>query len=280
MDIIFNKKRLRQLRTRCLKAEQADAKIDFLTQHSATILSDRLSDIKRRFDTVLYIGFGKDIFCQNHQFKKIIHFDIAQSPHLNVQGDIESLPFAAHSFDLVVANMTLHHVNDLPGALIQIQSVLKPDGLFLGALSGEESLIELRQSMMQTEIEIYGGASPRIMPMVDMRDMGGLMQRAKFALPVIDKERLCVTYPNAFKLMAELRGMGEANCLNKQNKKIMRRDFFPRACTSYAHQFAEDDGRIPARFDIIYVCGWHPHESQQKPLKPGSADISLVEFLS
>ena len=171
-------------------------------------------------------------------------------------------------------------MNDLPGALIQIKNALKPDGLFIGAMFGGETLKELRESLIQTELNMKGGVSPRIAPFADKQDMGALMQRAAFALPVIDSETVTVTYDNLFKLMHDLRGMGESNILAARNKTYPSRDFFTKTAEYYQTHFSEPDGRLIATFEIIFLLGWAPHASQQKPLKPGSAEKNLADVLS
>jgi SAM-dependent methyltransferase len=193
--------------------------------------------------------------------------------------DEEALPLKDASLDLVTSVLSLHLVNDLPGALVQIRRALRPDGLFLAALLGGDSLIELRQAFMVAETETAGGASPRVFPTADIRDMGGLLQRAGFALPVADTEQLTVTYADAFALMRELKAMGTANALAARSKKPLRRDTLHRAAQIYAERFGAGAGRVKATFEILYLSGWAPHESQQKPLKPGSAAARLADAL-
>jgi SAM-dependent methyltransferase len=183
------------------------------------------------------------------------------------------------SLDLVTSALSLHLVNDLPGALIQIRRALRPDGLFLGALLGGETLIELRQAFMMAETETLGGVSPRVFPTADLRDMGGLLQRADFALPVVDSESLTVSYPDPLALINELKAMGGANPLLARSRKPMRRDTLAQALEVYAQHFTGSDGKVRATFEILYLCGWAPHESQQKPLKPGSAKARLADAL-
>jgi SAM-dependent methyltransferase len=194
-------------------------------------------------------------------------------------GDLESLPFAAGSLDLAVSLLALHGVNDLPGALIQIKRALKPDGLFMGCLLGGRTLQELRQALLEAESETMGGVSPRVAPFADLRDLGGLLQRAGFALPVIDSEIVTVRYRDAFGLLRDLRAMGWANALVARRKTPLRRETLLRAASLYAERFADPDGRLPATFEFVWVSGWAPHESQQKPLKPGSAKARLADAL-
>lgn len=190
-----------------------------------------------------------------------------------------SLHIAPASQNLIVSNLGMHWVNDLPGLLIQIRSALKADGLFTASLFGGQTLHELRHAFLTAEAEITGGASARIIPFADVKDLGSLLQRAGFALPVTDVDTLTLTYAHPINLMQELRGMGEANALLGRSRKFLRRDVLMRTCEIYSEQFGQADGRIPATFEIMYMTGWHPHESQQKPLKPGSGDVSLVEAL-
>jgi SAM-dependent methyltransferase len=189
------------------------------------------------------------------------------------------LPFAGERFDLVVSLLSLQAVNDLPGALIQIRRALKPDGLFIACLLGGASLTELRQVFMQAEAEIEGGASPRVAPFADVRDLGALLQRAGFALPVTDSEALRVRYPDPIALMADLRAMGLTNPLVDRRRAGLRRATLRRATELYAEHFADPDGRLPATFELVWLSGWAPHESQQKPLRPGSAKLRLADAL-
>jgi SAM-dependent methyltransferase len=196
-----------------------------------------------------------------------------------LQLDEEALPFAPESFDLVLANLSLHWTNDLPGTLAQIRHVLKPDGLFLGVLFGAGTLAELRSVLMEAEIAETGGASARVSPFADLRDAAGLMQRAGFALPVADVETVTVTYAGLRPLLADLRAMGEANVLDARLRRPTRRAVIARAAALYQEQFAMPDGRIPARFRLIFLTGWAPHESQQQPARRGSGKINLGEAL-
>ncbi len=213
------------------------------------------------------------------------HYPAACVTHLasaggaNVIGDAERLPFAREAFDLAVSALALQDVNDLPGALAQIRRSLRPDGLFLGCLVGGATLRELRAALAEAETDIAGGVSPRVAPFADLRDMGGLLQRAGFALPVADVETLTVRYPHLFALFADLRAMGTTNALVERIKRPTRRALFLRAAEIYARDHADADGRLRATFELIFLSGWAPHESQQKPLKPGSGQVSLAEAL-
>lgn len=193
--------------------------------------------------------------------------------------DAENLPFVAGSFDLIVSALALQWVNDLPGVLIQIRRALSPDGLFIACLAGGQTLHELRTVFAMAEDEITGGASPHVAPFADLRDLGGLLQRAGFALPVTDTDTICVRYANMFALMADLRAMGATNALTARSRKPLRRSVLLRAVQLYQQMFADPDGRIRATFELIWLSGWAPHESQQKPLAPGSARMRLADAL-
>ena len=191
----------------------------------------------------------------------------------------EHLPLEPESVDLLVSLLALQDANDIPGALIQIRRALRPDGLFLGAFSGAGTLVELRESLLAAETEILGGASPRVIPFTDVRDAGGLLQRAGFALPVTDVETVTVRYDTMFGLIRDLRAMGATNALMARSRRPGTRRLFQRAAEIYAERFSDADGRIRATFSFIWMSGWAPHGSQQKPLKPGSAEVSLTKAL-
>jgi len=243
------------------------AHFDFLRAEVADRLCDRLIEINRNFSAPLDIG---------RHYGRFVGWP-TNTPATTLSDKPLSIP--AHTHDLIVSNLALHWVNDLPGLLIQINHSLKPDGLFLGTLYGGETLTELRHSLLAAESEIIGGAHQRVIPFADVRDMGGLLQRAGFALPVADMDTITVTYEHPLKLMQELRGMGEANALRERQKNFLRRDILMRACEIYARDFSNEGGRVRATFQIIYITGWHPHDSQQKPLKRGSATMRLEDAL-
>ncbi|WP_370156098.1 methyltransferase domain-containing protein [Ferrovibrio sp.] len=257
---------------------------DFLRAAVADRLLDRLDDIKRRFPLTLVQGCD-GAWLQPHLagrggIETLVSLDpVASAAPLHVVGDEEFLPFAAGQFDLVIALMNLHWINDLPGALIQIRRALKPDGLFLGAMLGGQTLTELRQAWLAAESEIEGGVSPRVSPMAETLDGAALLQRAGFALPVADSEMLTVTYGDPFRLMQDLRGMGETNAAAGRRRGFTRRATLLRMAELYRQRHAGEDGRIPASFEVITLTGWSPHESQQKPLRPGSAAHSLAAAL-
>jgi SAM-dependent methyltransferase len=282
---IFEPRLVRAHRTR---AAPRLADYDFLFREVAERLADRLSDITRKFPLALDLGchggeFG-EIVGPRGGIETLIQCDPApamarRAGGLALAADADALPFGEGKFDLIVSNMSLHWVNDLPGALIQIRRALKPDGLFLAALAGGGTLGELRGALLEAETELAGGASPRISPFVDLRDAGALLQRAGFALPVADGDLIPVRYENALKLMADLRGMGEANALAAMPRYFTRRNIILRAAEIYRERHEGPDGRIPASFQIVYLIGWAPDPSQQKPLKPGSATTRLADAL-
>ncbi len=196
-----------------------------------------------------------------------------------VQADEERLPFAPESLNLVVSALALHWANDLPGALIQIRRALRPDGLFIGALLGGATLTELRQSLLQAESELGGGAGPRVSPFADLNDAAALLQRAGFALPVGDTDKVKVTYASPLALMADLRAMGEGNVLLGRERRPLSRGALARTCEIYAERFGVAGGRVAATFEIVTLTGWAPHPDQQQPLRPGSAKMRLADAL-
>jgi SAM-dependent methyltransferase len=198
---------------------------------------------------------------------------------LHIVADEEALPFADASLDLAVSALALQSVNDLPGALIQIRRALKPDGPMLAALLCGDTLTELRQAFAQAESEVEGGLSPRVAPFADLRELGALLQRAGFALPVADSDKLVVRYDSAFALMRDLRAMGATNVLAERRRVPLKRATLLRMAETYAKRFSDPDGRVRATFEIAWLTGWAPHESQQKPLKPGSASQRLADAL-
>lgn len=256
---------------------------DFLRAAVAERLLDRLDDVRRGFPTALVQGCDaawlQPYLGRRGQIETLVTMDSLAGRGSHVIGDEEFLPFGAAKFDLVIALLNLHWVNDLPGALVQIRHALKPDGLFLGAMLGGSTLTELRQSWLAAEAELEGGASPRISPMAETLDGAALLQRAGFALPVADSEIVPVTYADAFRLMRDLRGMGETNAVRDRRKQFTRRATLFRMAELYQQRFAGADGRIPASFEVITLTGWSPHESQQKPLRPGQATHRLSDAL-
>ncbi|HTH97077.1 MAG TPA: methyltransferase domain-containing protein [Stellaceae bacterium] len=281
---IFDPKAVRAHRARAARLP-ADGR--FLERAARERLVDRLDEVRRRFPLVLDLGSGDGDLAQmlaaGGHAADIISFDavpgFAVRGVRSVVGDAEALPFAASSIDLAIANLVLHWTNDLPGALWQLARILKPDGLLLATLWGGETLAELRESLMQADLEISSGAGPRVSPFTDVRDAGALLQRAGFALPVVDSELLTVTYPDMFALIRDLRAMGETNAVKLRRMGFTSRAIMLRAAEIYAKRFAEPGGRIRASFQLLTLTGWAPHASQPKPLRPGSAAHSLAEAL-
>jgi SAM-dependent methyltransferase len=268
---IFSGKSIRRYRAR---SAQDFLSYNFLSRHAIISLSERLSDIKRSYDTAIINApepFSHDTITRAVRFYEGRAADISASDELP--------PFAHESADLYLSNLTLHRINDLPGTLAQINRILRPDGLFMAAMFGGETLYELRDCLMRTEIRLRSGASPRIFPFADKRQMGGLLQRAGFALPVTDSDIITVTYKDLRALLHDLRGMGESNAITDRDRRNPGKRFFQETETLYRALYPAEDGRITASFEIIYLIGWHPHSSQQKPLRPGSAEARLSDAL-
>lgn len=271
----------RALYRRRLAAALADGYPDFLLARCADDLAERLSAVLRRFGVAADLGSALPLATPVLRQKAdgVLRLAEAAGAGADIVGDLEALPFAAASLDLSASLLALHAVNDLPGTLLQIRRSLRPDGLFIGCLLAGQSLTELRQSLLAAEVEVSGGASPRVAPFADLRDLGSLLQRAGFALPVVDSELLTVRYGDLFGLLRDLRAMGWANTLLERSRKPLRRAVLLRAAELYAERFADPDGRLRASFEIVWLSGWAPHESQQKPLRPGSAKARLADAL-
>lgn len=263
---------------------------DFLVREIADRLVDRLDDVTRRFPIALDLGCRGgligDVLAGRGGIETLIQTDLSRAmadrarPHGPVcVADEEALPFADASLDLVISSLALHWVNDLPGTLIQVCRALRPDGLLLAALFGGETLYELRAALADAELETTGGVSPRVSPFADVRDLGALMQRAGFALPVVDAETITVSYAEPLSLMRDLRGMAESNAVAQRRSEPLRRVTLMRACERYAEVHSDADGRIPATFQILFLTGWAPAPSQPKALKPGQAAARLAEAL-
>jgi SAM-dependent methyltransferase len=255
---------------------------------AADDLRDRLSLVKRRFALAADFGspgpHGAAALAATGQADCIVRVgpteaSLGTGDFLAAVGDLERLPAADGQLDLAVSLLALQTVNDLPGALVQMRRALKGDGLLMAAIVGGETLTELRQSLTIAESEILGGASPRVAPFVDVRALGGLAQRAGLALPVVDLDRVVVRYPDMFALFADLRAMGGASALHARSRKPLRREVLLRAAAVYAERFADPDGRLRATFDLVWLAAWAPHESQPKPLEPGSATTRLADAL-
>jgi SAM-dependent methyltransferase len=265
------------------RARAASSASNFLLDHVAGELADRLSVVLRRFDVAVdFASPGEAVRIALRRLGSvttIVAADVIARGKPFVIVDEEALPFRDASLDLLVSGLALHFANDLPGVLTQIRRALKPDGLFVAALLGGETLTELRQAFAQAESETEGGASPRVAPFADLRQLGALLQRAGFALPVTDVERLTVRYGSPFDLMHDLRRMGATNTLAARRRVPLRRTTLMRMADIYARRFADDDGRIRATFDLVWLSGWAPHPEQQQPLRPGSAKTRLADAL-
>ncbi|MER9315147.1 methyltransferase domain-containing protein [Mesorhizobium sp. M0659] len=259
---------------------------DFLMRRAAEDLADRLGAVERKF------GKAAVLFCQTPDATDVVAASGKAAEIVRVEADpafldgrpglvapLETVPFQPESLDLVVSLLSLQAMNDIPGMLVQIRRALRPDGLFLGAFAGAGTLSELRESLLAAETELYGGASPRVIPFTDVRDAGALLQRAGLALPVADVETVTARYDTLFDLTADLRAMGETSPLTDSSRRPGARKLFTRAAELYAERFSDADGRIRASFSIVWMSGWAPDASQQKPLKPGSAKVSLKTIL-
>ena len=244
----------------------AKAPVTFLTEEVATEVHEKLKDVNRTFSRVAIIGRESSVLASS-------------LPQATVFSDDDVIDFAGEKFDLVIHDLSLHWANDPVGQLVQCRLALQPDGLFIGTLFGGQSLHELRSVLAEAEIETLGGLSPRVAPMGEIRDLGALLQRAGFALPVADSMTLSVTYEDQFKLMKDLRAMGEANALFARMKTFTPRRLLELAAVKYQNNFAAGENRINATFEIVMLTGWAPDESQPKPLRPGSATNRLADAL-
>jgi SAM-dependent methyltransferase len=283
-QLVFDRNLLRDRRRRAARLGPAT----FLIDRVAEDLIERLSVVLRRFDLALDLGSPTDALARaltaHDAVGTVITADavvdhLRARSGLRVVADEEALPFRDTSLDLVVSALALQFVNDLPGTLVQIRRVLKPDGLFLAALVGGETLTELRQAFAAAEAEAEGGVSPRVAPFADVRSLGALLQRAGLALPVADVDRVVVRYASPFGLMEDLRRMGATNPMIERRRRPLRRATLRRMAEIYAERFTDADGRVRATFEIVWLSGWAPHESQQQPLRPGSATHRLADAL-
>ncbi len=285
---LFDQELILQHRLRA--ANQAPAGSAFLLDIVANELAERLEAVERTFGECLALhahnGLMAELLSASDKVGRV--YRLEQHPRFlddgkfhdsRIVSHLDALPIAPGTLGLLAAPLSLHLVNDLPGLLAQIRMALQPDGLFLAALPGSGTLSELRDALLTAEAETTQGASPRVIPFADIRDCGSLLQRAGFALPVVDAETHIVRYDTLFGLLKDLRHMGMANPLVARSKKPVHRSFFMRAAQIYAERHADADGRIRATFNIVYLSGWKPHESQQKPLRPGSATTSLATAL-
>ncbi len=283
--VVFDRAAVRRHRDRAARLGAAE----FLFEAAAEGLADRLQDIRRQFPRALVLGARDGVMARalggRGGIETLVEADdsaglIARATgSARVAAEGEALPFAPAAFDLVLSPLALHWTNDLPGALLQLRRCLRPDGLLLAALLGGETLGELRRAFFEAELAEEAGVSPRVSPMADGRDLAGLLQRAGFALPVVDSDRIAVTYEDALALMRELRAMGETNALSERRRGFTRRATLLRMAAIYRERFGEPDGRIRASFEIVTLTAWAPHESQPKALRPGSAAARLAEAL-
>jgi SAM-dependent methyltransferase len=257
---------------------------DFLHREVAGLMAERLAEVTRDFPRAALIGTGAGVVASALRPDGTGLTQLDPSPAMAVAAGAQvlagdTLPLAEGAFDLVVSTLLLHLANDPVGQLIQMRRALKPDGLMLAALFGGQTLNELRSALAEAEAECEGGLSPRVAPMAEIRELGGLLQRAGFAMPVADSERLVVTYATPLHLMRELRAMGETNILTARRRQPLRRATLMRACELYAQHFGAPDGRVRATFEIVFLTGWSPGPDQPKALRPGSAASRLADAL-
>ncbi len=272
----------RALAARRLDRAIAAGPADFLLARAAEDLAERVALVKRDFTDAVDIGTPGPQAAAALGATHVTRIaptkaSLGAGRFVGLVGDVEQPPVGENAFDLAVSLLALHQVDDLPGALIQIRRALRPDGLFLAALPGGDTLTELRECLLVAESEASGGASPRVIPFADARALGGLLQRAGFALPVVDSDRFVVRYADMFGLMRDLRAFGATNTLVDRSRRFARREMFLRAARLYAERFADPDGRVRATFEILWLSGWAPHPSQPKPLAPGSAKTRLAD---
>lgn len=248
------------------RALQSDNPALFLHEFAASCVHERLQDINRTFTKPAFVGWNADIWQNTTEMTGITVPDT----------DVIALEEASH--DLIINGLTLHWANDPVGQLVQMRRALQPDGLVITALFGGQTLSELRVAFAEAETRVEGGISPRIAPMGEIRDLGGLLQRAGFALPVADSITLNVEYGTAIHLMNDLRQMGEANAL-MDRRKFLKRETLAKAVEIYSENYQKPSGRIGATFELVFLTGWAPSADQQKPLRPGSAQQRLADAL-
>ena len=281
--VIFDHDAITRRRTMAFGLEGAD----FLMTRIAEDMQDRLVPVLRDFKVIADLASPSEhlrIMLEERGHPRAIALEPSLPLALHRTAPVlaaheEALPLRPASFDLIVSGLALQQVNDLPGTLLQVRQALKPDGLFMAAFLGGDTLTELRQCFIAAETELTGGISPRVAPFVDVRDLGALMQRAGFALPVTDCDRITVRYDSLFHLMGDLRAMGLTNSLMERRRAFTSRQLIGMVADLYAERFSDADGRIRASFDLVWLSGWSPHESQQKPLRPGSAKTRLADAL-
>jgi SAM-dependent methyltransferase len=257
---------------------------DFLHREVGALIAERLGEVRRDFARVALIGTGAGAVAEalGREAAALVQLDPSPAMARAAGGEVlagEVLPLEEGAHDLVVSTLLLHAMNDPVGQLVQMRLALKPDGLMLAALFGGQTLAELRASLAEAEAEIEGGLSPRVAPMAEIRVLGGLLQRAGYAMPVADSEKLTVTYATPLHLMRELRAMGETNVLSERRRQPMRRATLMRACEIYAEHYGTPEGRVRATFEIVFLTGWAPGPGQPRPLRPGSATARLADAL-
>jgi SAM-dependent methyltransferase len=275
---VFDRPAVRRHRDRA--APHVAAVADILGDVADRLL-DRLDDTTHRFTAALDVG-GRGVVAPRLRNRGIgcVSLDVsapmaAVNGGICVAGDEEFLPFGVGSFDLIVANLSLHWVNDLPGALIQLRRALRPDGFFLASLPALGTLGSLRARLTEVEAALAGGASPRISPFPDLRDCASLLQRAGFALPVADGEEITLLYADPLALLRDLRAAGETNAVAMRDRRVPPRALFPAALAA----LPQSQGRTEVKLNLAYMTGWGPADTQPKPLKPGSATVSLADAL-
>ncbi|KAK6300289.1 hypothetical protein J4Q44_G00283870 [Coregonus suidteri] len=286
---VFDRTMKRRQKNWAASLQDSD-KYDYLRDEVGSRVADRVYDITRTFPLALEIGCGKSHIAE-HLHKEVVKqlflTDISEKSLRNtreseiptncVMADEEFLPFKENTFDLVVSSLSLHWINDLPGALRQINQVLKPDGVFIGAMVGGETLYELRCSLQLAELEREGGFSPHVSPYTAVTDLGNLLGQAGFSMLTVDIDEIQVHYPGILEVMSDLQGMGESNCAWNR-KSMLHRDTILAAAAIYQEMYGSEDGSVPATFEILYMIGWKPHDSQAKPAKRGSANVSFGDL--
>ena len=283
MHALFDRRAWRAHRERAARA----GAVDFLHAEVADRLLDRLDVINREFPLALDLGTRNGELLRalagRPGTERVVAAEPADRFLADLRGprvvaDPELVPFRDASFDLIASNLILHWAADLPGTLVQLRRVLNPDGLLLAALLGGRTLIELRTALFEAELAEEGGVSPRVSPSIELSDAAALLQRAGFALPVADSETVTVSYPDLPSLLHDLRGMGETNALCAR-RRLLRRGTLVRAGLLYTERFGDPDGRLPATFEVLFLCGWAPHASQPQPRPRGSATARLADAL-
>lgn len=284
---IFNRRLVKERRNRFAKHLR---QYNFLHNWVGEQIADRLDDIKREFPSTLLMSARcddaiTDKIVESGKITSVLSMDLSSKMVSAFSGkafvaDEELLPIKENSLDAAVSILNLHTINDLPGALIQINRALKPDGVFIGSMFGGETLFELREALNHAEMKLKGGMSPRVAPFADMQQMASLMQRGGYALPVVDSEIIKISYNSMFDLMKDIRFMAEANSISARAKTLTSRSIMMEAAQYYDENFAEGNGKVYASFEVIFLIGWAPHESQQQPLRPGSAQNSLASALN